>query len=94
MSLNEEQLQTVQSLVKEKRYAEATAFLKTLGDDPQAKQWLAVLANVPPEREGKREFRKNEWRPHRYIIAGVLIFGFYFFTRDAVPAILRALFGQ
>lgn len=90
--MTNEQIQTIERLVKQKRYVQAQAFLRSVGDDPQAKHWLAVLKNVLPEREGKREFRQNEWRPNRYIIAGIFIFCLYFFVRDAVPAILRGLF--
>ena len=89
--MTDEQIQTAQRLVKQKQYVQAQAYLKSIGDDPQAKEWLTVLANIPPDREGKREYHQTEWRPNRYILAGILIFCFYFFARDTAPVILRWL---
>lgn len=89
--MTEQEVEKVQTLVKAKHYGAAQTFLKSLGDDPQAKHWLGILQNIPPERTGKRDYKKTAWNPNRYIVIGILIFCFYFFFRDALPVILQIL---
>lgn len=48
--MSKAKLEAAHELIKEKKYAEARAILRTLQTDPTAQRWLAKLDEIAPER--------------------------------------------